>query len=280
MDKKLEILALKKIDLEKILKNCKSWNELYSTILNKNINTSLKWFLKKKINTENIDVSNLSKKYSNNSQDLSNILVKNSSYRNMVELKYRLFESGLKNEKCEICEQEDTWNNLPLEFNLIHVNGNSYDNQINNLKIICLHCFSQQKDKNKKDNITKPSKDDLSNKIKAEIKIKNLALYYKVADETIRHWIKLYDLYDYQKKIAIENKVLKKKQSEITCNSCPNLISKKNKSGKCNNCKSKCPPYEVLLKDLSELKTKVAIAKKYNITDNGVKKWLLKHNLL
>lgn len=48
MDKKLEILALKKIDLEKILKNCKSWNELYSTILNKNINTSLKWFLKKK----------------------------------------------------------------------------------------------------------------------------------------------------------------------------------------------------------------------------------------
>ena len=33
------------------------------------------------------------------------------------------------------------------------------------------------------------------------------------------------------------------------------------------------------LKDLKELKTKVAIGKKYGVSDNGVKKWLIKYEL-
>ena len=61
MEKKLEILALTKIELEKIIQNCKSWNNLYSIILKKDSNSSLKWFLKKKIKKENIDVSFLFK---------------------------------------------------------------------------------------------------------------------------------------------------------------------------------------------------------------------------
>ena len=42
----------------------------------------------------------------------------------------------------------------------------------------------------------------------------------------------------------------------------------------------KKPSREELQKDLLELKTKVAIGKKYGVSDNGVKKWLKNYDLI
>ena len=57
------------------------------------------------------------------------------------------------------------------------------------------------------------------------------------------------------------------------------VLTKKNTSGICISCKSKCPNKEQLKKDLTEFKTKVAIGKKYDVSDNAVKKWMKKFNL-
>lgn len=72
---------------------------------------------------------------------LEKILVNGSSYQS-YKLKKRLFDSGLKQEHCEEC----MWNTrspdgrLPLELD--HINGNSKDNRIVNLRVLCPNCHS------------------------------------------------------------------------------------------------------------------------------------------
>lgn len=60
-----------------------------------------------------------------------------------TRLKSYLFRLGLKENKCEICGQPPEWNGKPLVLELDHINGDHYDNRLENLRIICAHCHSQ-----------------------------------------------------------------------------------------------------------------------------------------
>lgn len=72
---------------------------------------------------------------------LEKILVENSNFQSF-KLKKRLFSEGLKQPVCEECG----WNiktmegRLPLELH--HLNGNSKDNRMENLQILCPNCHS------------------------------------------------------------------------------------------------------------------------------------------
>lgn len=74
---------------------------------------------------------------------LKEILVKNSTYQS-YKLKARLFRKGIKEARCEICgwaeKSED--GRIPLELD--HTNGNSRDNRLKNLRILCPNCHSLQ----------------------------------------------------------------------------------------------------------------------------------------
>ncbi len=58
-------------------------------------------------------------------------------------LKKRLIREGLIDNKCSKCGQLPIWNNEPLTLELDHIDGDIYNNELSNLRILCLHCHSQ-----------------------------------------------------------------------------------------------------------------------------------------
>jgi 5-methylcytosine-specific restriction endonuclease McrA len=53
--------------------------------------------------------------------------------------KYLLITHGEKCWKCGITD----WNNIPIVFELEHIDGNSSNNSLENLSILCPNCHSQ-----------------------------------------------------------------------------------------------------------------------------------------
>ena len=73
---------------------------------------------------------------------LENILKENTNFKSDT-LKYRLVKEGLKQWKCEKCGNEGVWEGEELVLELHHINGNHYDNRLENLQILCPNCHSQ-----------------------------------------------------------------------------------------------------------------------------------------
>ena len=46
-------------------------------------------------------------------------------------------------DKCSECGQESTWNNKPLSLQLDHIDGNSDNNDLSNLRLLCPNCHTQ-----------------------------------------------------------------------------------------------------------------------------------------
>lgn len=74
---------------------------------------------------------------------LQEILVRNSQYSRQ-SLKKRLIDEGLLKKECHICNQAPEWQGKPLVFVLDHINGVRNDNRIENLRLLCPNCNSQQ----------------------------------------------------------------------------------------------------------------------------------------
>ena len=70
---------------------------------------------------------------------LDEVLVVDSVY-NRGRLKERLYESGLKHRRCELCGQGERWRGQPMSLILDHVNGIATDNRLENLRIVCPNC--------------------------------------------------------------------------------------------------------------------------------------------
>ena len=73
---------------------------------------------------------------------LEDILKENTNFKSDT-LKYRLVKEGLKQWKCEKCGNEGVWEGEELVLELHHINGNHYDNRLENLQILCPNCHSQ-----------------------------------------------------------------------------------------------------------------------------------------
>lgn len=74
---------------------------------------------------------------------LDKILVRGSTYQS-YKLKKRLFAVGLKLPECEICGWAEMAKDGRIPLELDHINGDSHDNRLENLRVLCPNCHSLQ----------------------------------------------------------------------------------------------------------------------------------------
>lgn len=64
-------------------------------------------------------------------------------YVSSHKLKIKLIRDGLKENKCELCGVS-IWRGVQLPLELHHKDGNHYNNNLDNLQILCPNCHSIQ----------------------------------------------------------------------------------------------------------------------------------------
>lgn len=173
---------------------------------------------------------------------LSKIL-NNEVVYSTASLKKRLVEECLKEYKCENpdCGISE-WNGKELPLELHHIDGNHYNNNLDNLQLLCPNCHAQTEffrgRKKKKNNVVK----------KATNKNKEKKYCESCGEEIIG-----------------ENSYRKKYCSP----ECYHKHFLKFDVSK-----------EQLLNDFKELKTYVSVGKKYGVSDKAIKKRVLKFGIL
>jgi len=113
--------------------------------------------LKKRIKQLNIDISHFT--FNNNTKGKKfgpkrkiEEYLSNSRFISTYKLKKRLISEKIFDYKCYNCLRI-TWLGEPIPLELHHVNGDSSDNSLNNLTLLCPNCHSQTdnyRGKNKK----------------------------------------------------------------------------------------------------------------------------------
>jgi hypothetical protein len=152
MRKKTSIIwSISKEELCDIVKKSNSLSKilLFFGLYNKGGNLKT---LKNRLYEEDIDFSHISLGINSNIDrifnrkkiELEKIMTENSTY-GRGHLKERLLKEGILKNECSICGQKENWNDQELIMILDHINGISNDNRLENLRMLCPNCNSQQK---------------------------------------------------------------------------------------------------------------------------------------
>ena len=72
---------------------------------------------------------------------MEDILSGNVTIRSTYHLKTRLLKEGIKEYKCENCENTE-WLGASIPLELHHINGNNLDNRLENLQLLCPNCHA------------------------------------------------------------------------------------------------------------------------------------------
>lgn len=107
-----------------------------------------KYQLSKRCQELNCDVSHFGSQTYNaqiasTKYTLEEILVENSSYKNIAKMKERILKAGCMEYVCAICGNKGEWNGKKLVLQLDHINGNHSDHRLENLRFLCPNCHSQ-----------------------------------------------------------------------------------------------------------------------------------------
>lgn len=164
---------------------------------------------------------------------LEDILVEHSMY-NRHRLKQRLYKSGLKQRRCELCGQTEAWHGRSMSLILDHVNGVATDNRLENLRMVCPNCAATL---------------DTHCGRKNRIHVDPRSCLYCAAE-----FVPKYDAQRY-------------------CSRTCGVHSEGPRGPKPKIRKVPRPSYEQLIDDLSSMSW-VAAGRKYGVTDNAVRKWI------
>ena len=183
------------------------------------------------------------------------------------KLKYKLIQEGYKEYKCEKCGLTK-WNNEQISLQLHHINGDTTDNRLENLQLLCPNCHSQT------DNFCGYNNNSANKKY-----------YCKNCGKEIQKTKTGYCNDCYEKLINHEDVIVKIGNKSVIvygyCENCGVELHSKTKYGLCAKCaniiknsKTKNrPSKEELLTLIKSNKSFVSIGKSYGVSDNAVRKW-------
>lgn len=258
--------------IELIVKENKSVAECLRQLKLRPAGGNYKWF-KFYVKKHNIDISHFTGKgwsfgkkigISNRGIPLELILVENSTYTSSNHLRQRLIREGFKKHQCEKC-LNTIWNNEPIPLELEHCNGDNTDNRLENLKTLCPNCHAQTPNYRGKNKLSSLNERRELNRVKfGETLTEN-------ADGNPE-----------PSSLKRKGRETKQREPKSSICSCGNKMS--NKSLKCRECdllnrKNSCPPVLQLLEDFKKLKSFVQVGKKYGVSDNAVRKWLIYYKI-
>lgn len=195
----------------------------------------------------------------------------------------------LRGNKCQHCGIEK-WNNEHLAMECHHIDGNKRNNKIENLILLCPNCHSQtQNYKGRKRGKSEYITDEvIINMIPNCTSINDLLNKLHLAGGG--NYIRIKNIIT-EHNLHFNQNVILKNQKEVkrhiyNCSKCGEKLYKKGKTGLCKNClhqkrlqEANIPSKQQLLKDYKELGSMLAIGRKYNRTDNAIKRWFVKYNI-
>lgn len=170
-------------------------------------------------------------------------------------LKQKLINEGLKENKCERCGLSE-WMGKPIPLELHHKNGNHYDNNLENLEILCSNCHMQAH------NCSNPQKkSELNTELAAKLLSKE-----KTLNEPKRQKVK-------------RNKYKNKEHIERYCINCGKVLKSEQKNYCSQECAheyvSKRPPYIDFIENIKTFsRNKSALGRFYNVSDKTIDKWM------
>lgn len=226
---------------------------------------------------------------------LEEVLTENSPVTRRVLISY-LAKYNVLDYKCAICGNIGEWNGVSLTLQIDHINGIRNDNRKENLRWLCPNCHSQTdtycgKNKTNKE-IVNFTEEEAIEALKSTTNV-NQATKFIGCSQGGANWIRINNIKNKYNIIQLDDKTLKEdeyikitpvKSSKIAyCKKCGRPLSVKD-AEYCQTCihefQRKCEwPSREELKKLIRSTPFLQIGKKYNVSDNAVRKWCLNYGL-